>query len=73
MLPQHYYSITLPKVLDPKTETKINDPNGKKKSAQVCNLNVSSRFEEFKTNITSNKFNDIIKKVGAPPPPNSEV
>ena len=67
MLPQHYYSITLPKVLDSKTETKPDDPNSKKKSAQVCNLNMSSCFDKFKTGITNNKFNDVIKKVGPPP------
>ena len=33
MLPQQYHSITLPKVLDPKTKTKIDDPNSNKKSA----------------------------------------
>ena len=67
MLPQRYCSITLPKILDPKTKTKIDNPNGKKKLAQVCNLNMSSCFEEFKTGITNNKFNNVIKKVGAPP------
>ena len=67
MLPQCYYSITLPKVLDPKTETKTDNPNSKKKSAQVRNLNMSSYFNEFKTGISSNKFNDVIKKVGQPP------
>ena len=66
MLPQHYYSIAIPKVFDPKTKTKIDDPNGKKKSAQVHNLNVSSCFEEFKNGVASNKFKNIIKKVGAP-------
>ena len=63
MLPQRYYSITLPKVLDPKTETKMDNPNSKKKSAQVRNLNMSSHFDKFKTGITSNKFNNVIKKV----------
>ena len=67
ILPQHYYSITLPKVLDPTTKTKIDDPNSKKKSSQVRNLNLSSCFEEFKTGIASNKFNEVIKKVEAPP------
>ena len=42
MLPQQYCSIMLPHVLDPKMETKIGNPNGKKKSAQVRNLNMSS-------------------------------
>ena len=60
MLPQRYYSITLPKVLDPKTETKTDDPNSKKKSAQVRNLNMSSRFDKFKTGIANNKFNNVI-------------
>ena len=67
MLTQQCYSIVLLKVLDPKTENKIDDPNGKKKSVQVCNLNMSSRFEEFKTDITTNKFNNVIKKVGSLP------
>ena len=67
MLPQCYYSITLPKVLDPKMETKTDNPNSKKKLAQVHNLNMSSHFNKFKTGITSNKCNDVIKKVGPPP------
>ena len=41
MLPQQHCSIMLPKVLDPKTENKINNPNGKTKLAQMRNLNMS--------------------------------
>ena len=67
MLPQHHCSVTLPKFLDPKMEPKQDGSNSKKKSAQVCNLNVSLCFEEFKIGITSHKFNEIIKKVGPPP------
>ena len=33
---------------------------------QVRNWNVSSCFEEFKTVITSNNFNEVIKKAGPP-------
>ena len=39
----------------------------KKKSEQVRNPAVNSRFEDFKTMISKSKFNDVIKKVGDPP------
>ena len=67
MLPQQHHSITLPKVLDPKTETKTDNLNGKMKLAQVHNLNMPSHFEEIKTGVTSDKFNEVIKKLGLPP------
>ena len=67
MLPRCYYSIKLPKVLDPNTDPKLDNPDSEKKLCQVRNLNMSSCFEEFKTGITSNKFNNVIEKVGAPP------
>ena len=67
VLPQLHCLIALHKVLDPKPVPKLDDPNTKKKSAQVHKLNMSSCFKQFKTGINSNKFNDLIKKVGPPP------
>ena len=58
MLPQCYHSVTLPKVLDSKTDPKLDNPNSKKKSAQVRNLIMSLHFKDF---------DNIIKKVGPPP------
>ena len=46
--------------------SKSNDDD-KKKSQQVRNPAMNTRFDDFKTGIVQNKFNDIIKKVGAPP------
>ncbi len=40
----------------------------KKKAQQICNLDANAEFDAFQTKIFSMaKFNDIIKKVGAPP------
>jgi hypothetical protein len=39
----------------------------KKKAQQVRNPKMNPRFEEFRSGINAAKFNDIIKKVGAPP------
>ena len=39
----------------------------KKKPTQVCNTTLSTCFEDFKTRITTAKFNEVIKKVGSPP------
>ena len=38
-----------------------------KKAQQVINNEVSTRFKEFEANITANKFNVLIQKVGTPP------
>ena len=43
------------------------EPLPKKKASQVRNTNMSPRFGDFKTNIENAKFNDVIKKHGAPP------
>jgi hypothetical protein len=43
------------------------DKESKKKAQQVRNPKANPRFEEFRSDINSAKFNDIIKKVGAPP------
>jgi hypothetical protein len=40
---------------------------GAKKAQQVMNKAISSQFKEFEVHITNSKFNDLIKKVGAPP------
>ena len=66
MLPQDCHSVMLPKVLDPKTEIKPDNPNSKKKLAKVRNLNVPSCFEEFKTGVNSDKFHNVIDKVEPP-------
>ena len=47
--------------------SKSEESGGKRKAQPVRNLNMESRFEDFKTGIANNKFNDVIKKVGAPP------
>lgn len=39
----------------------------KKKASQVRNMAMNTRFDDFKTGISNNKFNDLIKKVGTPP------
>ena len=67
-LPQRYYSAITPKA-DAKSEKtpKTDDSAGKRKSQPVRNTHMESRFEDFKTGISNNKFNDVIKKVGPPP------
>ncbi|HKK56614.1 hypothetical protein [Marinobacter sp.] len=76
-LPQRYYSTYTPDPKDPvKPEDKTKKPEdkdpkedggGKKKAQPVRNTHMESRFEDFKTGISKNKFNDVIKKVGPPP------
>ena len=44
---------------------KKEDGGAKRKA--VRNTQMDARFEDFKTGISNNKFNDVIKKVGAPP------
>jgi hypothetical protein len=46
-------------------DTKADE--GKRKAKSVRNTQMESRFEDFKTGISNNKFNDVIKKVGPPP------
>ena len=43
------------------------DKEAKKKATQVRNGKMNPKFEDFRTNINASKFNDVIKKVGAPP------
>jgi hypothetical protein len=43
------------------------DDGSKKKALQVRNTAMNTRFDDFKTGISQNKFNDLIKKVGTPP------
>jgi hypothetical protein len=67
-LPQRYYSAINPKA-DAKTDkaSKSDDGGAKRKAQPVRNTQMESRFEDFKTGISNNKFNDVIKKVGPPP------
>ena len=60
------YHYSQKKVTTPGTE-KEDDESNKKKSSQVRNPTVNTRFDDFKSGITQSKFNDLIKKVGAPP------
>ena len=69
-LPQHYYSVMTPKAnskADKDKPSKLEESGGKQKAQPVRNLNMESCFEDFKTGIANNKFNDVIKKVGLPP------
>ncbi|MEA3642885.1 MAG: hypothetical protein VBE63_23515 [Lamprobacter sp.] len=71
-LPQRYYSTVTPKS-EPRVEPEDKpgkapkkEEGGTKRKA-VRNTQMDARFEDFKTGISNSKFNDVIKKVGAPP------
>ena len=66
-LPPKYIVIpTEPKAPKAAMDT-VKVEGDKKKAQQIHNPDINAEFDAFQTKISTAKFNDIIKKVGAPP------
>jgi hypothetical protein len=65
ILPQQRIKHPLP--MTARQQDTKRQKSGQSQSAQVVNPKRNKRFEDFRTNIATTKFNDAINKVGPPP------
>ena len=66
-LPSGYYKPSTDPIDSPSPSKTEKDKDKKASATQVRNTKLNIRFDDFKLAISQSKFNDLIKKVGAPP------